>query len=209
MKTKSNRINPTVPTTDYTLGRLHDLRKAGVEGALEATIEAQKGFGPTWKEWDRMNMAASQALPLLAKHDDYRNLLSDNSGFKKGDTAYKIEVWSRDETTKMVTVSITRLTIQSFGKKEGTAIREQDGKLLKRLIYPTITILAHTLADAHTMAAEVGIYESDHDISLSLPRDKAWLAKYEGTSRPEIVAKVRGRVAYLETATPRFEVLER
>ena len=146
--------------------------------------------------------------PLLRRHERFTNLLSDNSKFKKGMTAFQISVWGRDKETMKVTVSIRELEIQSFGKKQGTATSEENGEFLQHLLYPDITILAHNIEDAREMAAEVGLDESERGIAATLRNSKSWVAEYDGVSKPEIVARVKGEVAYLETATPSFGIIE-
>jgi len=151
------------------------------------------------------------STPLLRRHERYINLLSDNSKFKKGMTAYEVNTWGRDKDTQKVTVSIRKLQIQSFGKKQGTAVSEERGEFIQHLLYPNNTILAHNIEDAREMAAEVGLDESERSIASALRNNRDWIAECSSrpNRKPEIIANVEKRIACLETATPSFDIIER
>lgn len=55
---------------------------------------------------------------------------NEMSNFKKGDEAFKIKSW--DDRGVFY---VERVTIQSWGKKQGTATRQVNGKSLKAQIY--------------------------------------------------------------------------
>lgn len=62
--------------------------------------------------------------------------------FKKGDVVWSIFSWD-DKTTVMV----KKLTIQSFGKVQGTASSLKDGKMTKHLILANQANHLHHIAD--------------------------------------------------------------
>ncbi len=146
--------------------------------------------------------------PLLKKHEQFTNLLSDNSGFKKGMTAYRVSVWGVDRATGHTKVAIRKLEIQSFGKKQGTAISLENGEFIKRHLRPDITILAHTMEDARQMAEELGLYESGMRIASSLDCKREWLRDYSGRWNAEAVKMAEEEIDVLEGASPSFEIVE-
>ena len=143
--------------------------------------------------------------PLLKQHPVCINLLSDNSGFKKGMTAYQVRVWGCDRKTGHVKVAIRELQIKSFGKKQGTATSiDKGGEYIQRNLQPEITILAHTMDDARQMAGELGLHESGYWISSEHGFMGDWLSTYRerGAAEALKMAEERGGVS------PSYEIVE-
>ena len=145
----------------------------------------------------------------LQKHDSLANLMSDNSKFKKGSTAFQVSVWGTDNQTEKTTVRIRKLHIESFGKRQGTATAEESGNFIGVNLDPKFSILAHSLDDAKKMAAQLGLHESAMSIAGSLRCEKSWLDNYSCSAKPAVVAKAKAKIAFLETAKPSFNIIER
>ena len=73
--------------------------------------------------------------------------------FKKGDVVWSIVNWD-----SKATVNVTLLTIQSWGKKFGTASQVKDGQMIKKQIYigqDEHLFLASEVQDINAFALEV------------------------------------------------------
>jgi hypothetical protein len=145
----------------------------------------------------------------LQKADGLANLMSDNSKFKKGSTAFEVRHWETDDQTEKVTVQIRKIQIESFGKKQGTATAEESGTFIGVNLSPKFSILAHSLDDAKKMAAQLGLHESAMSIAGSLRCAKSWLDNYSCRAKPAVVAKAKAKIAFLETAKPSFNITEK
>ncbi len=140
--------------------------------------------------------------PLLKNNGQFINLLSDNSGFKKGMTAYEVRVWDHDRETGRVQIQIRELQIQSFGKIQGTALLSKGDKWMKRNLNDG-NVLAHTLEDAHQMAEELGLHESAHRLSIAHDFQKEWVSTLRESGPAEAVKKARE----LSGVSPSFEIV--
>jgi len=140
--------------------------------------------------------------PLLIKDDVASNLLSDNSGIKKGMEVFELKIWSCNEETLSITVLIRKIIITSFGKKRGTAHIKNEN--LEYALCPKYSILALTLEDAKKMAEEIGLRQSKKDIESKKTLHKHWLAKYENISNPQIVANARKKLKNANEASPQY-----
>ena len=145
---------------------------------------------------------------LLTKLENRANLLSDNSKFKKGMTAFQVSRWGVDYETKKVTVRIRKIQIESFGKIQGTATCKEDGDFIGVSLSPKLTILAHTVEDARKMAEQVGLNESRREIAGSLRCSKSWIEDYSSEAKPSVVARAKAELAFLETAKPSSDIIE-
>jgi len=151
---------------------------------------------------------SNQTKALLKKLENCANLLSDNSKFKKGMTAFRVSVWGENYETQKVTVSIRKILIESFGKIQGTATCEENGNFIGVNLSPKLTILAHTIEDARKMAKEVGLNESRRSIAGGLRCSKSWMENYASLAKPPVVARAKAKLAFLETAKPSFDIIE-
>tara|TARA_R110000824_G_scaffold35418_4_gene111102 strand:+ start:510 stop:986 length:477 start_codon:yes stop_codon:yes gene_type:complete len=154
------------------------------------------------------NDNSNQTKALLKKLENCANLLSDNSKFKKGVTAFQVSVWGIEEQTQKVTVRIRKIQIESFGKIQGTATCEENGDFIGVSLSPKLTILAHTVEDARKMAEQVGLNESRRSIAGGLRCYKSWMENYASLAKPPVVANVKAKLAFLETAKPSFDIIE-
>jgi len=145
---------------------------------------------------------------LLTKHERCANLLSDNSKFKKGMTAFQVLVWGIEEQTQKVTVCIRKIQIESFGKVKGTATCEENGNFIGINLSPEISILAHTVEDARKMAKQVGLDESKRRLAGRLLCCKSWIEHTASLAKPAAVASVKAKLAFLETAKPSSDIIE-
>ena len=146
----------------------------------------------------------TNSKPLLKNNGQFINLLSDNSGFKKGMAAYHVRVWGVDRATGHVKVAIRELEIQSFGKKKGTATSvEKDGEYIQRNLQPDITILAHTVEDARQMAEELGLHESAHRLSIEHDFQMQWASALRESGHAEAVKTAEE----LSGVSPSFEIV--
>ena len=143
--------------------------------------------------------------PLLRKAEGIANLLSDNAGIKKGDTIFHVQRYGHDRDTGHIRVRIRKLTVESFGKKKGTA-SDSEG-MIHRNLNPTFDIFARNIEDAREMAATVGNYESARAIESSLRCDRSWITNYASDAKREVVAKCEARIAKFESASPSFSII--
>ena len=155
---------------------------------------------------ERKRIEATEAL--LTKIEGRANLLSDNSKFKKGMTAFQVSVWGTEEQTQKVTVRIRKIQIESFGKIQGTATCEEGGNFIGVNLDPKNAILAHTVEDAREMAKQVGLNDSKRRIAGNLRLEKGWIEDYASLAEPAVVASVKAKLAFLETAEPSFDIIE-
>jgi hypothetical protein len=109
--------------------------------------------------------------------------------FKKGDVVWSIVNWN-----SKATVNVTQLTIQSWGKRQGTATSIKNGQPIKHLIYvgqDDHLFLASDVADVHQFALEIARQQKIVNIQKFVDGAHARIdSSFPGQERYEIRRKV-------------------
>ena len=135
--------------------------------------------------------------------------ITDNNGIKKGDTVYKIGIYSKQHekmSDRHVVTCITEYKVTSWGKKQGTALIDGD-KLRGWRLYVDHEIVARTMEQAIELADEMGRIESEYYLAWELYAATRWLAEQTAEGRVnQYTAAVTEDIAHMETLSPSYSI---
>jgi len=148
------------------------------------------------------------------------------SRFKKGDEVYRVSFWSEEADGKCIFWA-EKVVLQSWGKRQGTAVNHKDGELCRHRFYNhpvehflrvrgerqvALRIVAPAVFRSAFMveafAAAVGPMESASAIARNIWIESDWLANHQHRAKPaiDIVENARRKLAVLQAAVPAYEI---
>lgn len=113
-----------------------------------------------------------------------------------------VEVWSICGYDRKATVSIARLTIQSFGKTQGTATKKQSGKFIKCRLYAPYDSLypVADVVDVEALALQLAREYKEQNIAHYRNTQHV----YADTTTPHYHESMRRDCEAVMAATPSF-----
>ena len=130
--------------------------------------------------------------------------------FKKGEQAWMVTSSNEQHAPFAVVFFARKITLTSWGKKQGTAVDANDKNLQYR-ISPRWTTLCRTEADVQAYAATHGEAWSAQDIAHRIKINEGWMQSTAERSRAahgeKYVDEVKRELAELRAATPSFRVI--
>lgn len=123
------------------------------------------------------------------------------AGFKKGDKVY----WFTrgcDNRTGVCKVWAPLLTIQSWGKRQGTGMLETDGRMAHHRFYTEQTSFYRTKEEVIAVANTVGLDESERCITNLIRLQQEWLTNWAPKAKADVVERAKAHLLFLQEAVP-------
>lgn len=135
--------------------------------------------------------------------------MTETNNFRKGDTVYLVHVYDRDDSrdarlgSSLICAQL--ITLQSYGQQQGTGTFVENGRVIRKRIYPHELLIA-SREGVLDLARTEGIERSQNAIPRQIQETQSWLAQHEHKSRPDVVQRVQQKLAGLQSARPSVRI---